>query len=181
MIKVIRKEDLNTSFWSGGTTTELYIYPETGSYQARAFDFRVSTATVAVETSTFTSLPGINRLIMSLDDVLVLHHKDQYEIILKPFDVDRFKGDWETMSEGKVTDFNVMFTDDYDADMYLGKSQEIKQKNIMILYAHEDDFIIKNAYESYNIPKGCLLVSDEAHYWRLNDMTNYIHVEIKKP
>ena len=157
MIKHIKKETLVTSEWSGGTTTQLYIYPESGDYKTLNFDFRLSTATVDLETSNFTKLPGINRLIMSLDNALSLTHNDGQMIDLRPFEVDRFKGDDETISFGRVTDFNVMFNDCYDAEMKRIESEVIKT-DMTCLYAYEEatDIMIKD--EAYHLEVGELLV-----------------------
>ena len=56
--QIIKAESFTTSPWNGGSTTELFIYPMTSKYTSRNFHFRLSTATVNVEESTFTSLPG---------------------------------------------------------------------------------------------------------------------------
>lgn len=116
-IEIIKNRDLKTSEWSGGTTTELYIFPENGNYAERNFTFRVSSATVDVEESCFTSLVGIKRLIMPLDGVLELKHKNHHSCVLKKNDIDVFLGDWETSSKGKVTDFNLMLNGDLPASM----------------------------------------------------------------
>jgi environmental stress-induced protein Ves len=107
-INYTKKEQLNTSNWQGGTTTQLAIYPKEAIYKNLDFIFRISTATIEVEESTFTSLPNVSRVIMVLNGELIIQHKNQYTKQLKKFDTDVFSGDWETTSIGKVTDFNVM-------------------------------------------------------------------------
>lgn len=107
-IKKLTMSDYNVSKWSGGSTTELAIFPEGADYGKREFLWRISSATVEIEKSSFTSLPGVQRIIMPLDGELKLHHLNQRELILQPFEQDRFPGDWQTESEGKVQDFNVM-------------------------------------------------------------------------
>lgn len=107
MIHLI-KSNYEINEWSGGTTTELFIYPEGAEYSERNFHFRLSTATVEVEQSTFTSLPGVNRTLMVLYGHLNLHHEGHHQASLGQFDQDEFKGDWETKSEGKCVDFNLM-------------------------------------------------------------------------
>ncbi|MGL6105400.1 HutD/Ves family protein [Romboutsia sp.] len=107
-IKLIKKEQHKTSQWSGGTTTQLYIYPENSQYDKRDFLFRISSAKVQIEESTFTNLPGINREIMILDGELDLYHEGHHQVKLKKYDKDSFSGDWCTKSYGKVTDFNLM-------------------------------------------------------------------------
>lgn len=67
MMQLIPKSAQTTSNWSGGTTTQLFIYPPEASYAARNFLFRISTATVETETSTFTDLTGFNRILLLLN------------------------------------------------------------------------------------------------------------------
>ncbi len=102
------KKDHLTSTWSGGTTTELYIYPENSNYKNGDFLFRISSATVEIEESAFTPLPGVERILMVLDGQMKLEHENQHTKVLKPLDTDQFQGEWTTLSKGKCTDFNLM-------------------------------------------------------------------------
>lgn len=106
--ELIRKADQATSNWSGGTTTQIAIFPKNAVYAERNFTWRISSARVELEESEFTSLPGIWRLIMVLDGEMRLEHTGHHTTYLKPFDQDSFSGDWATKSLGKVRDFNVM-------------------------------------------------------------------------
>ncbi len=54
-MELVTHNQQKISTWSGGTTTELFIYPEVAEYSERNFDFRISTATVEVEESNFYS------------------------------------------------------------------------------------------------------------------------------
>jgi len=94
--------------WSGGTTTELFIFPLTSDYQKRNFQFRLSTATVETDKSDFTTLFGISRKLMILNGKITLNHRDYDSRQLSKFDVAEFEGDWKTTSIGKCTDFNLM-------------------------------------------------------------------------
>jgi environmental stress-induced protein Ves len=107
-IEIIRKEAQSTSTWSGGTTTQLAIYPESSDYKMRNFLWRLSSARVDIEESTFTSLPGIWRHIMIIEGEMKLMHEGHHSILLKPFEQDSFSGDWVTKSRGQVRDFNLM-------------------------------------------------------------------------
>ena len=107
-LSLTKKEQLQISVWSGGTTTQLIIYPKEAVYKNLDFTFRISTATIDVEESAFTSLPNVNRVIMVLKGELTIQHKNHYVKQLKKFDTDNFSGDWKTTGIGKVTDFNVM-------------------------------------------------------------------------
>lgn len=107
-MKWIRASQFNVGSWSGGTTTELIIYPENSSYSELNFDFRLSTATVEVEESDFTPLPGVSRSLMVLSGEMELVHEGHHTSELGPFDLDIFDGGWKTKSYGTCTDFNLM-------------------------------------------------------------------------
>lgn len=109
-MKVIRKMDQHTTNWSGGTTTEVAVYPFRAKYSQRDFVWRLSSAQIDDEQSTFTSLPGISRVLMVIDGVLTLDHEGHYRVQLQAFEQDRFSGDWTTKSLGKVRDFNLMMS-----------------------------------------------------------------------
>lgn len=97
-----------TIAWANGTSTELFIFPENGDFLTRDFLFRISTATVEAETSTFSFFEGIERTLMILEGNLILEHVGRYTKELKTFDQDNFSGEWDTKSKGKVKDFNLM-------------------------------------------------------------------------
>lgn len=107
-LQVLKSENFELKTWSGGTTTELFIYPPTSEFGRRNFNFRISTATVEVEQSTFTALPNVNRTLMVLDGVMTLDHQNKHTTRLKKFDFDYFEGGWKTVSNGMCTDFNLM-------------------------------------------------------------------------
>lgn len=107
-IKVIKKEQQVVNQWAGGTTSQLAIYPESASYKDRDFLWRLSTAVVELEESTFTKLPGFDRYIMVLDGELKLVHNEHHNAVLKQYQQDSFKGAWDTTSYGSGRDFNLM-------------------------------------------------------------------------
>lgn len=107
-MKHLKANDFKTTNWSGGTTTELFIWPETADYKKRDFDFRLSTATVEVETSVFTPLEGVARTLMVLQGEMKLIHEGHHEVTLGPFHQDHFQGGWNTRSEGECVDLNLM-------------------------------------------------------------------------
>ncbi len=126
-----------TSTWSGGTTTQLYIFPKDADYQQRNFSFRISSACVEVESSTFTRLPGIERHLMILDGKLQLDHKNYYKKDLQPFDSDNFMGHWETNAKGCVTDFNLMLANNVTGQL---ESVQLNTEHITISKAQDFDF-----------------------------------------
>jgi environmental stress-induced protein Ves len=113
MFKIHHFQDAVTSTWSGGKTTELFIYPENSLFSERNFDFRISSATIDVENSDFTSLPAHNRLLAILEGKLEIIHEGKYSKVLQQFEIDEFHGSWKTSSIGKVRDFNVIYSDDF--------------------------------------------------------------------
>jgi len=106
--EIIIKNQYKKSIWSGGTTTEMFIYPHNSSYGDRDFIYRISSATVELGKSEFTSLPDYNRILMVLKGKLILRHEGQDPIELCELEQDTFDGNVLTVSEGKVTDFNLM-------------------------------------------------------------------------
>lgn len=129
-MKLIKSEDLHIAQWAGGTTCQLGIYPYDGDYKLRRFKWRISTAVVDVEESTFTNLPGINRLLMVLEGELKLIHEGHHSCVLKQYEMDRFLGDWNTKSYGKVRDFNLMINGDGKGSLeaiVLGEGEHFKK------------------------------------------------------
>jgi environmental stress-induced protein Ves len=96
------------SSWSGGTTTELFIYPDGATNTEQNFDFRISTADVISATSNFTAFPGYHRRLLVLRGGIELTHKDQYTKMLTELEQDAFSGDWETSAIGRCMDFNLI-------------------------------------------------------------------------
>ncbi len=102
-------KDYKTSAWSGGTTTEVFIWPEGASYAAREFQFRISSARVDMEESDFTALPGVTRYITPLSGSFTLSHREGEPVVLAPLaEPYRFDGGIETHCVGMATDFNLM-------------------------------------------------------------------------
>jgi len=132
---IVKSDKFETINWSGGTSTQLYIYPEDAKYQARNFDFRISSAKVEVEQSSFTFLPGISRKIMILEGDITIAHQNHYTKKLEQFDLDAFEGDWKTTSMGKCTDFNLMTAKNTRGE--LSFQQLLKQESLD--YAVDDD------------------------------------------
>lgn len=182
MITVIRKEEQETKEWSGGTTTQLYIYPENSSYKARNFQFRISTASVDVEESTFTRLPNVSRSIMILEGKMDLFHKGQHNIKLNKFETDNFSGDWDTTSRGKVIDFNLMTTGENSGSidssiLKKGESFDMELLNkisTIALYIVKGEMNIKIEKKELLIKKGDIVI------YNRKDNSKYTNIIAKK-
>ncbi len=107
-IKHLTSQQYVISRWSGGTTTQLAIAPESALYQDHDFLWRISSAQVELECSTFTPLPDYNRAICVLQGEMRLRHNGGETHSLSPYRVHPFDGGAETVSEGRCTDFNLM-------------------------------------------------------------------------
>ena len=169
MVEIIKSENLKTSNWGGGFTTELFIYPRTAEYKLRDFKFRLSTATVEIEESTFTPLPGISRTLMVLDGEMTLKHKDHHTIKLNKLQKDHFEGNWKTTSVGKCSDFNLMVIGEMNSELTgamvkKGERQIFENRtswdwNFLYLYRGECKVLINN--KAYTLSKGDLLTINE--------------------
>ncbi|MGI6094199.1 MAG: HutD family protein [Lachnospiraceae bacterium] len=110
-VTVLKEQEYRTTDWSGGKTTQIYMYPEDGDYGKRQFMARISSATVELPESHFTKLEGVERFLTILEGEMKLTHTGIRQLDMKPYEVDRFMGDWDTVSVGKVRDFNLMLKD----------------------------------------------------------------------
>ncbi|MEY3200298.1 MAG: hypothetical protein RJA13_2256 [Bacteroidota bacterium] len=152
-IRKFVKENLLSTKWSGGTTTQLYIYPENADFSSRQFDFRISTASIDVETSDFTSLNGFERKLLVLSGNLELEHAEHHskkmvpfeqdcflgEWQTKPFEQDCFLGEWQTKSRGKAVDFNVIYRPGMETHLFAktlvsGKSISFNTDKVLFIY-----------------------------------------------
>jgi environmental stress-induced protein Ves len=160
----VKKIQLTSSEWSGGTTTQLFIYPPAAEYSKRNFIFRISTATVEAEESVFTILPGIKRKLMVLDGSLHIAHKNKYSKHLNKFEQDEFDGGWETNAVGKVTDFNLMLAENKGGRVKAlffksGEKSEIEftNTNYVGIYFYKGSAEIICAGKKFNAEQGDFL------------------------
>ncbi|MDR0803193.1 HutD family protein [Fluviicola sp.] len=115
-MKVLTAAHFQVSSWSGGTTTQLYIFPEEASLEERNFDWRISSAVIETEESEFSSFEGYERILIPLKGHLEMEHLTENGILkqsVRVFELARFSGSWKTTGKGKLTDFNLIFKPDY--------------------------------------------------------------------
>ncbi|NLD18672.1 MAG: HutD family protein [Clostridiales bacterium] len=109
MEKVLIKEnEFVVSKWSGGSTSETGIFPSASKYLERDFIWRLSSATVDLEESSFTRLPDYDRILMVLEGEAVLAYGQQRSVSLKQYEQDSFDGGIKTKCFGKIRDYNLM-------------------------------------------------------------------------
>ena len=164
-MKIIKQKDIKTTNWSGGTTTELFIYPPESNYRNLDFKFRLSRATIEVKTSDFTPLINVKRTLMLLDGELELIHKNHHCKYLKPYQFDTFMGDWQTKciiksDPPQATDFNLMMLDDTQGTLSVIKAKKSQYHHYSIIndftvfYVAEGEMKLENS----NLSKGELLI-----------------------
>lgn len=147
-MKKIAQEEYRLSNWSGGTTTQLLIWPPNADYQSRDFSIRVSSATVELEESVFTHLPKVHRFLSILDGELQLtvkHDGEENVVTLKEKEIYEFEGDWEVESKGQVRDFNLMLKNTPGSMEYIeiNESQEIScEREFVFLFLVEGKALI---------------------------------------
>ena len=96
-----------TTEWSGGTTTELFLFPADGSYAERRFLFRISSAAISTPESRFTALPGVTRFLTPLSDGFYLRRNGAWSYLARG-KVLEFSGEEEIVSRGTGRDLNLM-------------------------------------------------------------------------
>lgn len=166
---VIKKEkdSYRISAWSGGTTTELLIKPEGSRYADRSFAWRLSSATVELEESSFTPLPDYERWIMMLKGEVELSHNNRAWIHLNEFEPHFFDGGDETVSRGKAVDFNLMLRKGKcGGDMLPLAFEHAKetvwtaQKNCCdcVFYCYQGTLVVKSDEEEHVLEAGESLI-----------------------
>ena len=165
-IKIISKNDITPSIWDGGKTYEYFLSPADSSYAARDFDFRISTASIDIEKSKFTVLPGISRQLMVLSGSIILFHNNHHQNHLNKGDIDIFDGGWETTSIGKCVDFNLMTKGNVKGDIssiFKLSNETLNYKlnskcEFIFFYAYENKLLINFNLEKIHLNIGDLLV-----------------------
>ncbi|SEJ84304.1 Various environmental stresses-induced protein Ves [Propionispira arboris] len=189
-IEIFEKRDQNTTKWSGGTTTELYITPTNSRYAERNFLLRISSATVEIEKSIFTELPNYDRFLMVLENNIRLQHKNQVSQMLQPFVVDAFDGADDTVSWGCCKDFNVMVRKNSGSKVNLQAYIHLPKKIIMkgkehFFYSVDGTFILQTNLERIKVKKETLIHIRKAIetivIYADVESTTVIHVEVTPP
>ncbi len=175
-LELITKDKITTSIWSGGTTSELYIYPKGANYKAMDFKWRISSATVELDHSTFTVLPKIYRYITTLEGAMDLSHEKGELIHLNPFDIHEFSGSLNTESFGKVRDFNLMMAPGCTGNMNtltlcanvplnftLKDETEKYSSHSYVFFCHNEDLDIKIKGNLIHLSKYSTLIIHDYH------------------
>ena len=162
-IRSVNKDDFKTTRWSGGTTTEFFIYPPGADYQKRKFAARISSAVIEDEYSKFTELPGVTRYLALLSGETDLVANGE-KIVLDPYEIVKFSGTDVVESYGTCRDFNLMLkgvngsmdcvrVGNIQTDFYIPCNM------MVVIYNCSDDNIsITGGISNQNISPGALAV-----------------------
>lgn len=152
----LTQNDYKVGTWSGGSTTELFIWPKGADYAKREFSLRVSSARVDLPESDFTPLPGVTRYITPLTGGFTLTHPGKSPVVMFPMaEPYRFSGEIATHCVGKATDFNLMLKG-AEGEMALCQDFWQLHPGFNCLYAVEDTEV--SLAEGYILKAGELLV-----------------------
>lgn len=106
-IRILDPKTRRITSWSGGKTTELFLYPFDGSYADRRFQIRISSATIELPESRFTRLDGVTRYLTPLSEGFYLKRNEHWSFLPRG-DVLCFSGEEDILSRGSGRDLNLM-------------------------------------------------------------------------
>lgn len=163
--RILSLKNAPASNWAGGSTHQLYIYPQGAQYQQRDFGYRISVAVCHLESSAYTSLPGVERHLLMLSGSATICHKGREALVLHPYQgIDVFDGGIATVAEGKVTDFNLMTANGWKGKLALIanplKLEPDPALHSLALYCHEGQAVVAWEGRSLELLSGDLLVID---------------------
>ncbi|WP_158210568.1 HutD family protein [Myroides phaeus] len=159
-IRVLKKDNITPSVWSGGKTYEYCIYPSEGSYSEKRFKLRISSATIEDVPSTFTKFDGFRRYLVMLDNTLqITQNMEDKEY--KQNTVFSFDSADDIISFSKGVDFNLMLHKDVkDEVVELRAFPFITQCNFVFVFALKAMDIRVNK-EVLKVEEGdCILVEN---------------------
>lgn len=138
--RIISKEEFKTTAWSGGETSQLYIYPETSDFAKKDFLFRLSSASFTSNQSDFSDFTGYDRYILALRGNLYLDHERSYVRDLSPYEIEYFSGHWKTRSKNSLDciDYNYIVRSGRKSKMQIfevGETYRPSEKSIISLYS----------------------------------------------
>ncbi len=156
LTRILKKEDHLRTNWSGGTTSQLAIYPKSAKVEDQNFQWRVSTAKIEMDESKFTTFPEFQRELMVIRGSLTLISQEyQFQVNLDAFEKTSFKGDWETTSIGKTENFNLLMKRECSGllnayklgkepvEEWIGWEIANKLKNVELFYGKGKDIAVE--------------------------------------
>ncbi len=176
-MKILKSSDYQTSIWTGGTTTQLYIFPENEMFADKTFLFRISSAKIEMEHSDFSQFTDYKRLILTLDRTIRLRHNGGIEMELNPLQIHNFDGNWVTSSEGKCRDFNLIFRPELSGNIEVIHLK--KNKKYLFCRAQDEQFRLTFLYKGILNSDDILVAEEESIILKEDDKENYEFVAVE--
>ena len=170
--KVIRECDYITTRWSGGTTSQIMIWPENAVFSQRRFQWRISKATVEDGESKFTRMDGFHRELYMMTGKTVLHFPEE-EKCMEPGKIIHFNGESEIWSVGCGTDLNLIMKNGVDGCM---EEKEFNHTLFNDIYVHEniEKYGLEIAIQNYNYPYYELFINYLVENYSLEDVIEVV-------
>ena len=166
--KIISPDEFIENQWSGGTTTQLVIFPEGSNLADRDFDFRISSATFTSTSSNFSEFNSYQRYLLPLIGKLSVNHENLYSRKLDTYELEYFLGSWKTSSTNTLDckDFNLIVKKGIQCNLSVlseGMSYIPKKNGKLFLYSLEDFqiCIATDNMQIMNVPANSLLEIQE--------------------
>jgi environmental stress-induced protein Ves len=152
--------------WSGGTTTELCILPDESSFEDRVFDLRISIATVEVEQTVYTSMPGFKRTLLLMEGRLELKIPNDPKLLNKG-DVVTFSGSPGIECLGKGVNFNLIYSNKFKCSKLelirpnTSCTIDLAEHDVFILYCRSGNVTVCIDQEIIQISKDQFIIIDQ--------------------
>lgn len=154
-IQTISSKDYIVNNWSGGSTTQMCIFPVNSTLSERNFLWRISSASFTSTSSKFSDFSGYQRYLLALEGKLSVTHNGLYKKDLKPYEVEYFLGSWDTDSTNSLDcrDFNFIVKEGLESKLsILSESDEyIPKRNGKLCIFSVSDFQIELYTDSMEI------------------------------
>lgn len=110
-VRVLPREEYAVSYWSGGATSQVMIWPPDSEFKKHEFLWRLSLATMATDDSPFTKFEGFHRILHLTEGESRLSFADGRNYVLSPGDELCFSGNDTIKSNGKASDLNLIMAE----------------------------------------------------------------------
>ena len=166
MKAIIEPEQFKTYTWSGGKSTEMYVYPKGKNFKDKDFSFRVSTSTFSDLKSEFTDYTGFHRFILPIKGELTINNKEFPNHKLETWMNCDFDGGLETTAEASVgcKDFNFIVSNKDRGDLMVIEhdiSLDKDSKDAYFICFATHDYHLRTIYEDLDLKANTLFITNE--------------------
>lgn len=106
----IKKKQQQPVFeWQGGSTIQLFAYPDGKTITEECCDFEITSSTMDFPDTEYNIFTDCDRLLMIIDGETTLSHHDGKSVNLKKYQHYRFSGEMKTYSHGMGTDYEIIY------------------------------------------------------------------------